>query len=155
LILQGPNLAAQTVLSKEDVSIGLSIVSLANFLGSTVFVTVGQALLQSQLLKKLQMILPDLDSSRLTDGGATSIRGLASTEKLPAVLQAYNDSIRTVWYLALGLACLVLLASLGMEWKNIKKQEIAHAEESDTQEVGHKLSQGAVEEHKKTEATTP
>jgi hypothetical protein len=37
------------------------------------------------------------------------------------VLAAYNDSLRSVWYLALGLACSILLASFGMEWKNIKE----------------------------------
>jgi hypothetical protein len=36
------------------------------------------------------------------------------------VLGAYNDALRDVWYLALGLSCLTLLASFGMEWKNVK-----------------------------------
>ncbi|KAF1920691.1 major facilitator superfamily domain-containing protein [Ampelomyces quisqualis] len=150
LILQGPNIAAQTVPSKEDVSIGLFIISLANFLGSTVFVTVGQALLQAQLLKKLQIIVPGFDSSRLTDGGASSIRTLASSEQLPAVLQAYNESIRTVWFLALGLAYLILLASLGLECKNVKNQDTTHVGAPDTVEVGDRLSREGREEYEKT-----
>jgi MFS family permease len=121
LILQGPNIAVQTVLSKEDVSIGLSVINLANFLGSTIFVTVAQALLQSQLVKNVKPILPSVDLSSLADGGATSIRGQASRDELPAVLGAYNDSMRSIWYLALGLNAVVLVSSFGLEWKNVKK----------------------------------
>ncbi|KAF2033423.1 MFS general substrate transporter [Setomelanomma holmii] len=83
LTLQGPNIAAQTVLSKEDVSIGLSVLGLFNFLGSTIFVT-------------LKPILPDVDLGSLVDGSASSIRSSASSEQLPAVLNVYNDSIKSV-----------------------------------------------------------
>ena len=103
----------------------MSIINLFNFLGSTVFVTVGQALLQSKLATKLKPILPNVDLSELAEGGATSIRELASSDELPAVLGAYNDSMRSVWYLALGLAGLILLASFGLEWKNVKGQKSA------------------------------
>jgi hypothetical protein len=122
-MLQGPNVAAQTVLRKEDVSIGLSIINLANYLGSTLFVTVAQVLLQNRLVAKLTLVLPDFDLGTLADGGASSIRKIALEKQLPTVLRAYNDSLRSVWYLALGLACLILLASFGIEWKNVKTQE--------------------------------
>jgi hypothetical protein len=128
LILQGPNIAAQTVLSKADASIGLSVINLTNFLGSTVFVTVGQALIQSRLVKSLRPILPDVDLSSLARGDAISIRNLASSDQLPAVLSAYNDALRGVWYLSLGLSCLVLLGSFGMEWKNIKGKKTSDSE---------------------------
>lgn len=128
LVLQGPNIAAQTVLSKQDVSIGLSIINLANFLGSTLFVTVAQALLQNQLVKSLKPILPNANLSEIATSGANSLREEASGEQLRAVLVAYNGAIRSVWYLALGLACLVLLASLGMEWRSVKGQSPVNSE---------------------------
>jgi hypothetical protein len=140
LILQGPNIAAQTVLRKEDVSIGLSVINLANYLGSTIFVTVAQTLLQTRLVAQLRSVFPDLDLSTLANGGASSIRNLASEEQLPTVLNAYNDSLRNVWYLALGLACLVLIASFGMEWKNVKTQEKSLVGEKDGEEIESKSS---------------
>jgi len=39
---------------------------------------------------------------------------------LPVVLEAYNEALRAVWYVGLGLACLTLLASLGFEWRSVK-----------------------------------
>ena len=118
--MQGPNIAAQTVLSKQEVSIGLSIINLANFLGSTIFVTVAQALLQNRLVAELEPLLPGVDLSKIANSGAAFLRDATTPELLPAVLGAYNNALRGVWYLALGLSGLVLLASFGMEWKNVK-----------------------------------
>ncbi|KAH4044316.1 hypothetical protein HBI55_206120 [Parastagonospora nodorum] len=120
LTLQGPNIAAQTVLSKQEVSVGLSIISLANFLGSTIFVTVAQALLQNRLVAELGPLLPGVDLRKIANSGAAFLRGATAPEMLPAVLGAYNNALRGVWYLALGLSGLVLLASFGIEWKNVK-----------------------------------
>jgi hypothetical protein len=135
LTLQGPNIAAQTVLRKEDVSLGLSVINLANYLGSTILVTIAQTLLQTSLVAKLKSVLPDLDLSTLAEGSVESFNKLASKEQLPTVLIAYNDSLRGVWYLSLGLAFLILFASLGMEWKNVKTQERSVTEQKDSQEV--------------------
>jgi hypothetical protein len=32
----------------------------------------------------------------------------------------YNDSLRSIWYLGLGLACLVFVAAWCFEWKSVK-----------------------------------
>jgi len=118
--LQQPNIAAQTVLSNSDMSVGLSLLNFVNFLGGTIFITVSQTLLETKLLKNLRRVIPNLDAATLQNGGATTLRNLVPADMLPVVLDVYNDSIRSIWYLALGLACLGLLASLGMEWKSVK-----------------------------------
>lgn len=127
--MQAPNIAAQTILPKEEVSTGVAILSLFNFLGASVFVAVGQALLQNKLVKKLKPIIPDVDPSTLANAGATTFRTTVSSDQLPAVLNAYNDSIRSIWYLGLGLACLVFVASWGMEWKSVKQPKTKGKEE--------------------------
>lgn len=104
-------------------SIGVAVLSLFNFLGASVFVAVGQALLQNKLVKELRPILPNVDPSTLANAGATTFRTRIPSSQLPAVLKAYNDSIRSIWYLGLGLACLVFLGSWGMEWKSVKQQK--------------------------------
>jgi hypothetical protein len=79
--------------------------------------------------------LPDLDLSTLAEGSVESFSKLASKEQLPTVLIAYNDSLRGVWYMTLGLAFLILIASLGMEWKNVMTQERDVTAQKDSQEV--------------------
>lgn len=121
LVLQGPNIAAQTILPDSDVSIGLSLLNFVSFLAGSVFITASQTLLENKLAQRLEGLIPGLDTSALADGGATSLRSMVSKEKLSIVLDVYNDSIRSIWYLALGLSCLIFLASLGMEWRSVKK----------------------------------
>lgn len=123
LVLQQPNIAAQTVLPNSEVSIGLSLLNFLSFLGGTIFVTVSQTLLENRLIEGLKEVIPSLSSSTLADGGATSLRSMVSEDKLPIVLDTYNDSIRSIWYLALSLSCLIFLASFGMEWKSVKKEK--------------------------------
>ena len=121
LVLQGPNIAVQTVLPDSEVSIGLSLLNFVSFLAGSVFITASQTLLENKLAQRLEGLIPGLDTSALADGGATSLRSMVSKEKLSIVLDVYNDSIRSIWYLALGLSCLIFLASLGMEWRSVKK----------------------------------
>jgi hypothetical protein len=135
MTLQGPNIAAQTVLRKQDVSLGLSVINLANYLGSTIFVTIAQTLLQTGLVAKLKSVLPDLDLSTLAEGSVASISRLVTEEQLPVVLSAYNESLRSVWYLTLGLAFLIMFGGFGMEWKNVKTQETTLKAEKDRQGV--------------------
>jgi hypothetical protein len=116
----------------NDISIALSLLNFVNFLGSTIFITTSQTLLETRLVERLSGIIPNLNASTLANGGATSLRDLVSADMLPAVLDAYNDSIRSIWYLALGLSCVSLVASFGMEWKNVKDKK---DEKDDTRET--------------------
>lgn len=123
MALQQPNVAAQTVMSDEDVAIALSLLNFVNSLGGTIFITTSQTLLESKLVKGLSPIIPNLDASILANGGATTIRSLVTEDQLPIVLDVYNNSMRSIWYLALGMSCLSFLASLGMEWKSVKDKK--------------------------------
>jgi hypothetical protein len=102
------------VLSDADISIGLSFLQFVSFFAGSTFITVAQTLLEHGLVSGLKNILPDLDPSAISGGG------LVSSDQLPIVLAVYNDSLRSIWYLGLGLACLVFLAAWGFEWKSVK-----------------------------------
>ncbi|KAG9516412.1 MFS general substrate transporter, partial [Aureobasidium melanogenum] len=122
-VLQGPNIAAQTVLPNRDVAIGLSFLQFINFFAGSTFITVSQTLLENGLVSGLKDILPDLDPSTISGGGASPIRDMVSPDQLPIVLKVYNKSIRSVWYLGLGLACVVFVASWGFEWRSVKTKK--------------------------------
>jgi MFS family permease len=119
-VLGGPTIAAQTVLSDADISIGLSFLQFVSFFAGSTFITVAQTLLEHGLVSGLKNILPNLDPSAILGGGASAVRELVSSDQLPIVLAVYNDSLRSIWYLGLGLACLVFLAAWGFEWKSVK-----------------------------------
>ena len=114
-------MAAQTVLPDSDLSIGIAFLGFVSFFGGSVFITVAQTLLQNKLVQRLEGVVPSLSPSALAHGGAASLRHMVPAEKLSLVLDIYNDSIRSIWYLGLGLSCWIFLASLGMEWRTVKK----------------------------------
>ncbi|CAF3591051.1 hypothetical protein FGSG_11092 [Fusarium graminearum PH-1] len=126
--LQQPAIAVQTVLSEADSTVGLSVLSFLGFLSGTVFITVAQTLLQGQLDSKISQYFPNIDIEQLSNSGAASIRNLVSEDKMNIVLDAYNDSMRSIWYLALAMGAASLVVSFGFEWKtvkmNMKKEEV-------------------------------
>ncbi|KAF5660541.1 major facilitator superfamily transporter [Fusarium heterosporum] len=119
-VLQQPAIAIQTVLPDSDSPIALSVLNFVSFFGGTVFITVSQTLLQGQLETKITKFVPGMDIQQLTNSGATSLRKLVPSNKLDLVLGAYNDSMRSIWYLGLGMACAALLLSFGLEWKSVQ-----------------------------------
>lgn len=121
LCLQAPNIAAQTVLSQRDAAIGITVLQFVNFLGGSIFVTVAQTLLTNKLVTNLSSAIPGFDTSVIASGGAASVRDTVSADQLPIVLEVYNDSMKSIWYLALGLSTLIFVASWGLEWKSVKK----------------------------------
>ncbi|KAI5458579.1 major facilitator superfamily domain-containing protein [Mariannaea sp. PMI_226] len=123
LCLQQPNIAVQRVLSDKDIPIGTSILNFFVFLGGTIFVAVSQTLLESQLIKRLTRIVPDLDPASLAGSGATSLQHLVPHDKLGEALKAYNDSMKSIWYLALGLCAVTFIGAFGLEWKSVKAEK--------------------------------
>ncbi len=117
---QAPNLAAQTVLTRQDVPIGSSLMFFAQLLGGAIFISVGQNVLNNQLLDRLSS-LPGFDPSLLTSTGATTLISHLPDSLKQAVLSAYNDSLRVVFQVGLIMSCVGILGALAMEWKSVKK----------------------------------
>lgn len=131
LCFQTPNLATQTVLPKSDVPMGLALMFFGQLLGAAVFVSVGENVLDNQLLQKLSGI-PGFSNSLVTSGGATSLLDSVPPDLRGTVLIAYNEALRKVFQIGLILSCLAVLGTAAMEWKNILKtpEEKVRAEKS-------------------------
>jgi MFS family permease len=122
LATQAPNLAAQAVLSKPDISIGASLMFFSQLFSGAIFVPVGQSVLQHQLLKRL-LAVPGFTAEMIQNSGATVLTNVPSALK-PTVLIAYNDSLRQVFRVGLILVCINIFGALAMEWKSVKKSAI-------------------------------
>lgn len=110
------------MLPNDDVPIGISVVNFFQFLCSSVFVTVSQVLLEDELISGLEGEV-QFDPNTISSGGATSLRTEVPPDQLAFVLDVYNQSFVSIWYLALSLACLVFVSSFGLEWKSVKKEQ--------------------------------
>jgi MFS family permease len=122
--MQQSSMAAQTCLPKVDVPTGVSLMFFGQQLGGTVFVSVGQNILSSRLISGLAAAkIPGLDPAVVDNAGATNIRNVVRPEYLGAVLEAYNHAVTTVFDVAVGTSCILIIGASFMEWKSIKKNK--------------------------------
>lgn len=119
---QAPNLAAQTVLPTIDVPVGTSLMFFSQLLGGAIFTSVGSNVLSTELLRRLVGI-PGVNPTEVLDQGATELTGSVSAAALPAVLDAYNGSLRKVFQVGLILTCLTALGAAALEWRSVKSKK--------------------------------
>jgi MFS family permease len=119
---QAPNMAAQTVLPCNEVSIGVSLMLFDQTLFGAIFVSVGQNVLDNQLAKRLAGI-SSISPQQIETAGATGLFNIIPPQYRTVALEAYNDSLRVCFQVALILACLSILGGLGMEWRSVKKNK--------------------------------
>ncbi|KAK5371064.1 hypothetical protein LTR20_007329 [Exophiala xenobiotica] len=117
---QAPNMAAQTVLKREDVSVGASLMFFGQTLFGAVFVSVGQNVLDNQLANRLAGI-PGVTPQLIQSTGATDLLNLIPAKYHAEVLKAYNASLRVCFQVALIMACLSILGAVSMEWRTVRK----------------------------------
>jgi hypothetical protein len=117
---QAPNLAAQTVLQTRDVPVGTSLMFFTQLLGGAIFTSVGQNVLNSQLLKHLAPI-PGFDPALLQANGATTLIASLPPSLRGPVLYGYNESLRKVFEVGLIMGTFIIFGSLSLEWRSVKK----------------------------------
>ncbi|KAE9368058.1 MFS general substrate transporter [Stipitochalara longipes BDJ] len=117
---QQASIAAQTVLKKEDIAIGSSLMMFAAQVSGAIFVPVGQTVFDNHLLDGLKGIA-GVDGNLVLNTGATEIRSVVPAGSLGAVLSAYDNALTRVFLVSCIMATIGLLPALGMEWKSVKK----------------------------------
>ncbi|KAK5170475.1 uncharacterized protein LTR77_005063 [Saxophila tyrrhenica] len=135
MVLQQPNLTAQTVLEGKDVQIGVSLVMLHQLLGGAVFVSVAQAVLDSSLIHGLQKAVKGgITPAMVVGTGATELRNIVPKTDLPSVLVAYNHAIRNVFVVCICLTCLSFVGAATLEWRSVKGKQGPTTKKPDEEE---------------------
>lgn len=128
--MQQGAMTAQCVLAKEDVPTGVSLMFFWQQLGGSVFVSVGQNVIQTSLVKGLSKVVPNLDPVAIANTGATNIQNMVQDpEDLAKVLVAYNAALQQAYMAALIVACVSALGSFSLEWKSVKGKANPFAED--------------------------
>ena len=118
--MQQPITAAQTVLSKQDISIGASLIFFMRLLGGSIFISVAENIFTNKLISNLSHI-PGLDSAAIAEAGALDLQTSVSPEYLPEVLVGYNNALKCAFYVTVALSCMTIFGALTMEWRSVKK----------------------------------
>ncbi|KAK0751939.1 major facilitator superfamily domain-containing protein [Schizothecium vesticola] len=149
LSFQAPNLAAQTVLPTRDVPVGSTLMFFTQLLGGAIFISVGQNVLNNQLLQQLGHV-EGFDLRVLDSHGATSIIQALPEAMRNEVLRGYNEALRKVFLVGLIMTALMVFGAVGMEWKSVKtKGQVKGAEPEEgkvAKEKGEGSEKGSVKE---------
>ncbi|PWN46922.1 MFS general substrate transporter [Violaceomyces palustris] len=119
--MQVPSLAAQTVLERGDVPIGVALMFFSQQIGGSVGISIGQNVFSRRLFEKLATIPGVIDVGRLTSAGATEVRTLVPPGSLDEVVTFYNQALGRVWWSALGLTLAMLLPLPLFQFESIRK----------------------------------
>ena len=118
--MQQPLIAAQTVMHLDDVPIATSVIIFAQTLGGALFISVAQNVFSNRLVAGLKDVVPGLDPTLVLNVGATSLKDAIPAKFINGVQVAYNSALTQTWYVSVALACLTVIGTAGVEWKNIK-----------------------------------
>ena len=121
---QVPMTAVQTVLPQNDIPVGTAAAFFFQSLGGALFISVGQSVFQNGLADSIMRNVPDIPPQIILDAGATQIRNvlmqIGKSASLPKVVEAYMSGLRDSYRVSMALALAALVASLFLEWKNLK-----------------------------------
>ena len=112
---QGPQVAVQTVLSKQDAPIGIAIIQVAQGIGPAIFVAAAQSL----FLNRLNHHLRSRDGAGV-DTLPTDNTGGGNRPQQQEIRSSYDQALTDVFYLPTALYCLSLIGALGMEPRSVK-----------------------------------
>lgn len=119
--MQTSGLAIQTVLPKEDVSIGIAINFFMQQLGGAISTSIGQSIL-SNLLRSAIKEIPGQENGPISlQGGANAIFDRIPEEYHGLVREGYNFACQRIFLAGCIFAFGALICALFMEWKSIKK----------------------------------
>jgi hypothetical protein len=93
--------------------------TVCKLLGGTIFVSVGQSLFNSKLATLVTQRLPQLAPGTLEAIGAVELRSKLDPSLIDTVTSCYNDALRDVWWMLLGLTAASLFGTLGVEWRKV------------------------------------
>ena len=145
IAIQQGLIAVQTVLRLDQVPIGVAAIVCFQSLGGAIFVSVGNSILQNELLKSAATAqLPGIDIHAVIAGGVTEFRSFVPKDALPALLVAYNQALQKVFIVAIPLSGLAFVASLGLEWRSVREKNPSLEAAS---EATNGFSAGELQEH--------
>lgn len=124
---QLPVIAVQAVSRQRDVPVATAVVMFFQQLGGALFIAIGQAVFQNRLIPQMQAIDPSLTPIQITMAGATGLKALVSSDKLPLVLAAYANSLDGTFEVAIAMAGLATVMACFVEFKSVKGKKMGPA----------------------------
>ena len=136
IAMQQASLAAQTVLLKRHVPLGVALMQFSQALGGALALGIAQNVFAKALVGNLKEAdVSGVDPVTVLETGVTDMAGLGGGGGL---LGAYNGAITKSFQVTLVLSSLAFTACLFMEWRSLKKGAETNLATSVEESVGSK-----------------
>jgi MFS family permease len=126
--MQQPSMAAQTVLERKDVPIGVSLMFFAQQFGGSLFISISQSVFTNQLINGLPR---SINAEQVINTGATDLARAFGGLQLSHIQNAYNEALRGSFYVATAAACAAILGAVSLEWRSVKKNPVKPEEKTE------------------------
>ncbi|KAF2272622.1 MFS general substrate transporter [Westerdykella ornata] len=114
-----PLIIAQSRLAQKDIPIGSSMVAFAQIMGSSIFLSVAQALFTTHLTYSLKRLgIDGVNGNTVASSGITNLTNGLSEEVKREVLRVINNALTDSWRLPVVLTCISIVGALGVEHSN-------------------------------------
>lgn len=120
----GPQMTAIGVhssLAPQDLPVGNAIWLVHNFMGLALGVSVAQNVFSSVLRRELAGLHTEVPVQGIIDAGVTKINSAVPKALLPAVTEAYNRSVTSVFFIPVATCGLAFLVAVGVEWRSVRR----------------------------------
>lgn len=112
LSLQIPMIANQAAVSMDDIPAATSLSLFMENVGTSLFVSAGEAAFTNGLINSLKHHVPGLDPMVVVNAGATQIREVFSSSQLPGILVSYLEGCKVSYTIPLACGAAASLVSL-------------------------------------------
>jgi hypothetical protein len=102
----------------------MSLVAFAQTLGGALFLTFAQTCFSGALPTSLAKYAPGVSAGHVEEAGASGFREAIPKESISGVIEAYNDALNKVFYIAAAAAATCFVFAWGIGWKDIRKKKV-------------------------------
>ncbi|CAI7604415.1 unnamed protein product [Penicillium bialowiezense] len=115
--------ALQTVLTVQDIPVGIAIITFAQSLSGAMFIAIAQNVFENRLVASITKYAPKANPQALLKAGVSHLAQQVSNDLLPSVLYAYNIAITQTFYVSVAAAMLSFIGAGLVEWKSMKRRQ--------------------------------
>ncbi|KAJ5108193.1 hypothetical protein N7456_004868 [Penicillium angulare] len=116
-------IGAGTVLPSRDIPIGIAVITFAQSLSGSLFISIAQNVFQNRLVASVSKYAPMIRPQAVVEAGASHLSHRFSPEALPAVLYAYNRAVTQTFYVSVAAATLSFIGAGLVQWRSMKRPQ--------------------------------
>lgn len=120
LSFQIPIIVNQAITTPSELSSVTAQTLFGQTLSGAIFVSAAQSAFTNTIIKRVAILLPELDPGIIIATGADALRETFEGEQLQAVLAAYMDGLKVTFAIALATAAAGFVVAFTPRWESLK-----------------------------------